>query len=52
MEKMGGVLIGVYDLQRQVVYVVDTIPSPPDSAEWPTLYIGGCEGSLQLFSRA
>jgi len=23
---------------------VDTIPSPPDSEEWPTLYIRGCKG--------
>jgi hypothetical protein len=42
----GGVLIGHYDLDRQSVYVVDTIPSPPDSAEWPTLYIRGSEGLL------
>lgn len=42
----GGVLIGHYDLNRQILYVVDTIPSPPDSAEWPTLYIRGSEGLL------
>lgn len=42
----GGVLIGHYDLDRQILYVVDTIPSPPDSAEWPTLYIRGSEGLL------
>lgn len=42
----GGVLIGTYDLTRRIVYVVDTIPSPPDSAEWPTLYIRGSEGLL------
>jgi hypothetical protein len=42
----GGVLIGVYDLQRRTIYVVDTVPSPPDSAEWPTLYIRGSEGLL------
>lgn len=40
----GGVLLGAFDLQRKVVYVVDTIPSPPDSEEWPTLYIRGHEG--------
>lgn len=40
----GGVLLGAYDMDRRAVYVVDTIPSPPDSAEWPTLYIRGCEG--------
>lgn len=40
----GGVLIGAYDLPRKIVYVVDTIPSPPDSEEWPTLYIRGSRG--------
>jgi integrative and conjugative element protein (TIGR02256 family) len=40
----GGVLLGMYDLTRRVVYVVDTIPSPPDSKEWPTLYIRGSKG--------
>ncbi len=40
----GGVLIGGYDLLRKVVYVVDMIPSPPDSKEWPTLYIRGSKG--------
>ena len=40
----GGVLVGAFDLQRQIIYVVDTIPSPPDSKEWPTLYIRGCKG--------
>lgn len=40
----GGVLIGSYDLSNKTVYVVDTIPSPPDSEEWPTLYIRGSEG--------
>lgn len=34
----GGVLIGAYDLICKIVYVVETIPSPPDSKEWPTLY--------------
>ncbi|MEO9594304.1 Mov34/MPN/PAD-1 family protein [Rhodopirellula bahusiensis] len=40
----GGVLIGSFDLQRKIVYVVETIPSPPDSEEWPTLYIRGNKG--------
>ena len=40
----GGVLIGAYDMQRKIVYVVDCIPSPPDSEEWPTVYIRGCQG--------
>lgn len=44
----GGVFIGTYDFVRKIVYVADTIPSPPDSKEWPTLYIRGSEG---LFAR-
>lgn len=40
----GGVLLGSFDLQRKIAYVVDTIASPPDSEEWPTLYIRGHEG--------
>lgn len=42
----GGVLVGVHDLQHRVIYVVDTVPSPPDSEEWPTLYIRGSQGLL------
>jgi hypothetical protein len=40
----GGILLGTYDMDRRAVYVIETIPSPPDSAEWPALYIRGCEG--------
>ncbi len=40
----GGVLLGSFDVDRHVVYIVDTIPSPPDSEEWPTLYIRGRRG--------
>lgn len=40
----GGVLLGSFDLDRRIVYIVDTVPSPPDSEEWPTLYIRGCRG--------
>ena len=40
----GGVLVGAYDMQRKIVYVVDCIPSPPDSEEWPTVYRRGCQG--------
>lgn len=47
----GGVLIGGYDLSRKIVYVVDTIPSPPDSKEWPTLYIRGSEGLARDVAR-
>ncbi len=40
----GGVLVGTHDMQRKVLYVVDTLPSPPDSTEWPTVYIRGSRG--------
>ena len=37
----GGVLVGSYDFERQIIYLVDVLPSPPDSEEWPTSYIRG-----------
>ncbi|MCZ7603146.1 MAG: ThiF family adenylyltransferase [Melioribacteraceae bacterium] len=40
----GGVLIGSYDRFRKIIYVVDTIPSPSDSHEWPTVYVRGIKG--------
>jgi len=40
----GGVLVGATDMQRRLLYVVDALLSPPDSEEWPTSYIRGCEG--------
>jgi hypothetical protein len=38
----GGVLIGYFDTQRKIVYVVDSISSPSDSKEGPTFYERGC----------
>ena len=43
----GGVLLGSFDLDRKILYIVDALPSPPDSEEWPTLYIRGCKGLRQ-----
>jgi hypothetical protein len=40
----GGVFVGAFDLERKIVYIVDLLPSPPDSQEWPVLYIRGCSG--------
>lgn len=40
----GGVLIGHFDADRKTVYVADILGSPPDSKEWPTVYIRGAEG--------
>ncbi len=40
----GGILIGSFDLQRKIAYILDTVLSPPDSKEWPYVYIRGCQG--------
>jgi integrative and conjugative element protein (TIGR02256 family) len=40
----GGVLLGAFDTYNRICYVVDVVSSPPDSTEWPTSYIRGCEG--------
>ena len=40
----GGVLIGAWDMQRKILYVVDALPSPSDSDEWPNAYIRGTDG--------
>ena len=37
----GGVLVGAFNLEDRVVYLVDAVPSPPDSREWPEGYIRG-----------
>ncbi len=49
--EIGGVLLGSFDLPRRIIYLVDTIPSPPDSKEWPTLYVRGSEGLLAEVNR-
>lgn len=40
----GGVLLGTFDLESRTIYITDTVQSPPDSEEWPTLYIRGKAG--------
>ena len=40
----GGVLLGYPDHLRKMLYVVDTLPSPADSEEWPRSYVRGCDG--------
>jgi len=40
----GGVLLGSFDMERSVLYLADALPSPPDSEEWPTLYVRGNKG--------
>lgn len=40
----GGVLVGTVDTQRKLIFIAEMIPSPPDSKEWPHLYIRGSAG--------
>ncbi len=40
----GGILIGAVDHDRKVVYLTKALPSPPDSEEWPTMYVRGAKG--------
>jgi len=40
----GGILIGHFDVQNLTCYLVDALPSPRDSIEWPEAYYRGCEG--------
>lgn len=46
----GGVLVGTFDPKRRIVYVIDALLSPPDSVEWPHLYIRGAEGLAEEVS--
>ncbi|MBA7614360.1 hypothetical protein ES703_21624 [subsurface metagenome] len=43
----GGVLLGAFDTHSRICSIVDALPSPPDSQEWPTSYIRGCVGLRQ-----
>ena len=47
----GGVLIGSYDQVEKCIYIVDMIPSPPDSKEFPHAYYRGIEGVEEQLSR-
>ncbi len=46
----GGILIGSFDMERKLLYLIDALPSPPDSEEWPTLYIRGCKDLQDIVS--
>lgn len=51
-DETGGVLLGMWDLVHRIVYVVDTIPAPPDSRKRVTSFIRGCEGLLNKVTHA
>ena len=47
----GGVLVGSRDRSRKILYVVDALPSPPDSEELKTSYIRGIKGLSEEVER-
>ncbi|MCY4353322.1 MAG: ThiF family adenylyltransferase [Truepera sp.] len=40
----GGILVGTVDAHRKWVLLVDVVPAPPDSEQWPTGFIRGSVG--------
>ena len=40
----GGILLGCFDTYHKICSIIDIVPSPSDSTEWPTSYIRGCKG--------
>lgn len=46
----GGVLLGSYDMQRKIIYVVEALPAPPDSIENKTHFIRGNIGLKQAIA--
>ncbi|EGQ8733934.1 hypothetical protein H320_19160 [Vibrio parahaemolyticus 49] len=47
----GGVLLGTFDLVRNVVHVVAALPAPPDSKQAPTYFIRGIKGLKPLIEQ-
>ena len=47
----GGVLVGMVDAFRKRVLLVDSVPAPPDSVQWPTAFIRGSVGLRQEVER-
>jgi proteasome lid subunit RPN8/RPN11 len=50
-KETGGVLIGCFDRQHHFIYVVDALPSPKDSVEWPNLFVRGVRGLRKELDR-
>lgn len=47
----GGVLIGTFDLVRNVVHVLAALPAPPDSRQAPTYFVRGAKDLQPLVER-
>ncbi len=50
-KETGGVLLGSRDRSRKILYMVDALPSPPDSEELKTSYIRGTKGLSEEVER-
>lgn len=48
----GGVLLGSIDMERKIIYIVDTIPAPADSVERPLYFERGITGLRAKVSEA
>ncbi len=42
-KESGGVLIGSFDMSRQIIYLVDQLPAPSDSQRSETSFLRGCQ---------
>ncbi|WP_156677976.1 Mov34/MPN/PAD-1 family protein [Sphingomonas profundi] len=42
-DETGGILIGTFDLVRNVLHVVAALPAPPDSRQAPTYFVRGAQ---------
>jgi E2/UBC family protein A/JAB domain-containing protein similar to deubiquitination enzymes/ThiF family protein len=45
----GGALIGSFDTERKIAYVIDTLPAPPDSQESRKYFIRGAQRLSESF---
>jgi integrative and conjugative element protein (TIGR02256 family) len=51
-KETGGVLLGSFDTERHLIYIADSLLSPPDSKEERTQYVRGCRGLQEAVAQA
>lgn len=47
----GGILLGSFDFEQKICYIVDTINAPDDSQEYPCAFIRGSKGLLKQIEK-
>lgn len=47
----GGILLGSFDFEQKICYIVDTINAPNDSQEFPCAFIRGSKGLLKQIEK-